>query len=130
MFQGLRRRITVQQGCGIEAMAEYAARRDVFVYADPPYPTAGERMYVHGTVDLPALLAGCRRAQGPVVMSCEDHVDVVQQAEALGLDCVRTSMHSATNRQMSELLISNRPLPREQPTTEGTGPAQLALVAE
>jgi hypothetical protein len=109
----LRRRITVHQGCGLDAMAAHAGRRDVFVYADPPYPTAGERMYVHSAVDIPALLLRCQQAHGPVVMSCEDHVDVVRQAQALGLDCVRTSMHSATNRQMEKLLISNRPLPHE-----------------
>jgi len=123
-LQGLRRRITVQQGCGIEAMAAHAGRRDVFVYADPPYPTAGERMYVHGTVDLPALLAGCRQAQEPVVMSCEDHGDMVSQAAALGLDCLRVSMHSATNTQMRELLICNRPLPHEPATMEDVEPAQ------
>jgi DNA adenine methylase len=107
----LRRRIRVEEGCGIEAMAEHAGRRDVFVYADPPYPTAGDRMYVHGTVDLQALLAGCRQAQGPVVLSCEDHVDVVSQAAALGLECIRVRMQGATNTQMWELLMSNRPLP-------------------
>jgi DNA adenine methylase len=130
VLHDLRRRITVYQGCGIQTITEHATRRDVFVYADPPYPTAGERMYVHSDVDLPALLAGCQQAQGPAVMSCEDHADVVQQAEALGLDCLKVHMHSATNQQMGELLISNRPLPHERPTTKGAGPEQLELGAE
>jgi hypothetical protein len=120
-LQGLRRRITIHEGCGLAAMAEHAARRDVFTYADPPYPTAGQRMYIHGVVDIPALLQRCRQAQGPVIVSCEDHVDVVRQAEALGLDCVRKRMHSGTNTQMWERLISNRPLPPEPPRTESEG---------
>jgi hypothetical protein len=45
VLHALRRRITIHHGCGMEAMAEHTGRRDVFVYADPPYPTAGERMY-------------------------------------------------------------------------------------
>jgi DNA adenine methylase len=126
----LRRRITVHHGCGIETIAAHQGRRDVFIYADPPYPTAGERMYVHSDVDLPALLAGCRQAQGPAVLSCEDHVDVVSRAKALGLECLRVSMHSATNLRMGELLISNRPLPHEPATMEDVEPAQLELGAE
>jgi hypothetical protein len=129
-LQGLRRRITVQEGCGIEEMAAHATRRDVFIYADPPYPTAGQRMYIHGVVDIPALLARCQQAQGPVVVSREDHVDVVSQAEALGLECMKVDMHSATNQQMRELLISNRPLPHALPTTDGKGSAQLELAAD
>jgi len=87
-------------------------------------------MYIHGTVDLPTLLAGCQQAQGPAVLSCEDHVDVSPQAEALGLDCLRVRMQSATNKQMGELLMSNRPLPHESVTTEGVGLAQSELGAE
>jgi DNA adenine methylase len=130
VLHDLRRRITVHQGCGIEAMVAHTGRRDVFVYADPPYPTAGERMYIHSAVDIPALLLRCQQAQGPVVLSCEDHVDVVQCAETLGLDCIRVGMHSATNQQMREVLISNRPLPHEPATMEGMEPAQLELGAE
>jgi hypothetical protein len=130
IVSGLRRRITIHHGCGIDAIAGHSGRRDVFTYAGSPYPTAGRRMYVHGTVDLPALLAGCRQAQGPVVMSCEDHADVVSQAEALGLECMRVDMHSATNQQMRELLISNRPLPHAPATMAGGKPAQLELGAE
>jgi len=111
VLHDLRRRITVHHGCGIEAIAVHAARSDVFAYADPPYPTAGERMYVYSAVDIPTLLTACRQMQGPVVMSCEDHPDVVQHAQALGLELMRASMHSATNRRQQELLVSNRPLP-------------------
>jgi len=91
----------------------------VFIYADPPYPTAGHRLYVHSEVDVPAVLAGCLKAQGPAVMSCEAHADVVSQAEVLGLACVRVQMRGATNQFMRELLISNRPLPRSQDTDVG-----------
>jgi hypothetical protein len=123
-IQGLRRRITIREGCGLEAMAEHAARRNVFCFADPPYCTAGQRMYIHGVVDISAVLQRCQQAQGPVVVSYEDHADVVRQAEALGLDCVRKRMHSATNTPMWERLISNRPLPPEplMVTLRGAGP--------
>ena len=63
-------------------------------------------------------------------MSCEDHADVLRQAEALGLECLRVSMHSATNQRMGELLISKRPLPHEPPTTEKAASAHLELAAE
>jgi DNA adenine methylase len=127
VLHDLRRRITIHEGCGIEAMAAHTARRDVFTYADPPYPTAGERMYLHSAVDIPALLTCCQQAQGPVVLSCEDDAEVSQQAAALGLNLIRVRMHSATNRQMGELLMSNRPLPNEPPTPDIDEAAQLTL---
>jgi DNA adenine methylase len=132
VLHDLRRRITVHHGCGIEMMAGHAARRDVFTYADPPYPTAGERMYVHSAVDIPALLARCQQAQGPVVMSCEDHADISQRAEALGLNLIRVTMYSALNVHQNELLISNRPLPHEPFTVHeaaGQAPEQSELFA-
>jgi len=118
------RRITVHHGCGLEVMAAHAARRDVFTYADPPYPTAGERMYRYSAVDIPALLSACQQAHGPVVVSCEDHTDVTQGARARGLDVMPIYMHAGTNQQMREVLIANRPLPAEPLTGhEAAGPA-------
>jgi hypothetical protein len=119
----MRRRITVQQGCGIEAVASYAARRDVFVYGDPPYNTAGTRMYVHGGVDMSALLAGCLQARGPVVLSYADDVQVVNQAQALGFDVIAQCMLSGRNVPQREVLISNRPLPHEPLQVKDEGPA-------
>jgi len=118
VLHDLRRRITVHHGCGLEVMAAHATRRDVFTYADPPYPTAGERMYIHSGVDLPELLNARLKTQGPVVVSCEDHPEVVSRAQGLGLACIRVTMHSATNVRQHELLISNRPLPSEPLTVE------------
>jgi hypothetical protein len=58
------------------------------------------------------VLSGCTQMQGPVVMSCEDHADVVRQAHALGLAYTWVPMpNAATNAPMRELLMSNRPLP-------------------
>jgi hypothetical protein len=113
ILHDLRQRITVHHGCGLEVMAAHAARRDVFTYADPPYPTAGERMYIHSAVDIPALLTACRQALGPVVVSCEDHADVTQGARERGLDVMPVHIHAGTNQQMREVLIANRPLPAE-----------------
>ena len=84
-------------------------------------------MYLHSAVDIPALLTCCQQAQGPVVLSCEDDAEVSQQAAALGLNLIRVRMHSATNRQMGELLMSNRPLPNEPPTPDIDEAAQLTL---
>ena len=113
ILHDLRRRITVVHGCGIEVLAAHAARHDVFTYADPPYPTAGKRMYIHSAIDVPALLTQCQQAQGPVVVSCEDQADVTQGARARGLDVMPVYMHAGTNQQMREVLIANRPLPAE-----------------
>jgi DNA adenine methylase len=107
----LRRHIDVMAGSGIDAIQSHAARREVFVYADPPYPTAGQRMYRYGDVDIPYLLRCCRQAQGPAVVSCEDTPDVCALAATLGFDLARVRMHSAKNIHQEEILISNRPLP-------------------
>jgi len=111
VLQGLRRRITLHQGCGLEVMAAYAARRDVFWYCDPPYPTVGQRQYVYGTVDLPALLAQCQLAQGPVVVSYADDLQAAALARQLGLNVITKTMRSRINVPQRELLMSNRPLP-------------------
>jgi DNA adenine methylase len=108
-----RQRITVVEGCGIDAIQTYGARRDTFIYADPPYPTAGQRLYRYGAVDIPRLLTCCTQARGPVVVSCEVHDEVCHVASTLGLEQIRIPMRSANNRQEEELLLSNRPLPRE-----------------
>ena len=118
ILQSIRRRVTVHHGCGLDVMAAHSDTRTTFTYADPPYPTAGTRMYVHGVIDMPALLGLCVKAQGPVVVSYADDPQAATLARQIGLNLITRTMRSGRNAPQRELLISNRPLPPEPAQTE------------
>jgi DNA adenine methylase len=42
-----RSRVTVCEADGVEVISAWSARPDVFIYADPPYLTAGTRLYMN-----------------------------------------------------------------------------------
>jgi DNA adenine methylase len=120
-LRDLRRRLTVVEGCGLQCLEAHLDDASAFVYADPPYKSAGKKLYRHFEVDMARLLRACAQAKGHVLISYEDDQATRQLAACLGLCVQEVPMHTAEGTGKQELLVSNRPLPTRHMT-----PATLA----
>jgi DNA adenine methylase len=65
-LRDLRRRVTIHEGCGLDYLDAHLDDASTFVYADPPYKSAGKKLYNHYTYDMPRLLKAAAQAKGHV----------------------------------------------------------------
>jgi hypothetical protein len=112
VLRDLRRHLTAVFGCGLAYLDAHKDDPGTFFYCDPPYGSAGKRMYLHGAVDIAQLLRLQADAKAPVLVSFDWSAEVLESAANLGLEHLTVTMKSGQNRVMKELLLSNRPLPR------------------
>ncbi|WP_219722112.1 DNA adenine methylase [Deinococcus planocerae] len=107
-LNAVRERVTVIRGDAFPVMAQYAGRRDVSVFVDPPYTAggkkAGSRLYTHSVVDHERLF-GLAAGLHDVVMTYDLTPEVRALARRHGLQARPIAMKSTHHAVMDELLI-------------------------
>jgi len=101
----LRRRITFEQGDGIDAIRRNAPRRDVAFFIDPPYTVAGRRLYTCSDMDHEELFRVIGRVSGDFLMTYDNTAEIRRLAERFGFETRLIAMRNTHNTKMTELLI-------------------------
>ncbi len=117
---------------GLKVMREFAPRRDVVYFIDPPYTAggkkAGKRLYKHCDIDHEELFRVCGSLKGDFVITYDNAEEVKQMARAHGFEMRLISMTSTHHAAMRELVIGRNlswmddaPVVREKVSNYGTG---------
>jgi len=114
-----RHSIAFFQGDGILALRSVGRRSGLAVFIDPPYVTAGKRLYAYSEVDHSALFRAARNLKSPFLMSYDDVGEINRLAAESNLVVAPVAMRSAHHAEKSELLISRYLgwIPRERNAT-------------
>ena len=108
-INALRDKITFLQQDAITWLADAAANppaETTAYFIDPPYATAGKRLYTHSAIDHARLFELGSRLSGRVLMTYEDTKEVRDLAQSHGFDVRNINMQSRQNRAKTELLIA------------------------
>ena len=104
-----RRRFSVVEGDGVQAIREWGGREDVFFFVDPPYSCGdaapGDRLYDCHDLDHDALLAAVAAARGRAVVTYDLTADTLALAARHGMVARALLMRDGRHRRRQELLL-------------------------
>ena len=100
-------RLKFQAEDGLELMKSLPSQTAIF--ADPPYPTAGKRLYNHNAITPGQILEHLARRPNPFLLTCEWSQTVIDAAEAHGLQCLSVKTRTAHHQVKPELMIAAPP---------------------
>ncbi|HXE74843.1 MAG TPA: DNA adenine methylase [Candidatus Xenobia bacterium] len=98
-------RIRVERADGMHYIEKTARRKDVAYFIDPPYVTAGKRLYRYSDVDHERLFRIMTKASGDFLMTYEDTMEIRGLAIRYGFDLESIPMKNTHNQEKRELLI-------------------------
>lgn len=101
----MRKRITFEEGDGMEAIRRNSQRCDVAFFIDPPYTVAGRRLYTYSEIDHDELFSLAARLAGDFLMTYDNADEVRELAGRYGFQTRLVPMKSTHHAEMSELLI-------------------------
>ncbi len=94
---------------GLKVIQEFALRRDVCYFIDPPYTAggkrAGKRLYRHCEIDHKRLFTVCESLKGDFLMTYDHADEVKQMARAHGFQMRLIPMTNTHHATMEELVI-------------------------
>jgi DNA adenine methylase len=90
----------------LEKAGSATSEEAVAYFIDPPYATAGKRLYAYGEVDHANLFKLASKLKGKVLMTYEDTKEVRQLAQNHGFEVREVDMRSRHHRAKIELLIA------------------------
>jgi DNA adenine methylase len=102
-IHALRERISFTQGDGTVLIRANAGRSDVAFFIDPPYATAGRRLYSYYAVDHAELFALLSASKADFLMTYEDNADIRALVAKHGYylrSVVMRNSHHATRREL------------------------------
>jgi DNA adenine methylase len=102
-------RIDFRHGDGLKAIQEFASRRDVVYFIDPPYTAggkkAGKRLYKHYEIDHDRLFTICESVRGDFLMTYDNAEEVKSMARAHGFQMRLIPMTNTHHATIEELVI-------------------------
>jgi len=98
-------RIRFRSGDGLQVLRENQDRPEVAFFIDPPYTTAGRRLYTHSEVDHPELFRLAAGLRGDFLMSYDDAPEIRRLAAHCGFALAPVPMKSTHHAVKFELLI-------------------------
>lgn len=102
-------RIDFRQEDGLGVINEYAKRKDVIFFIDPPYTAggkkAGKRLYRHCTLDHEHLFSICGNINGDFLMTYDNADEVKTLARRHGFQMRLIPMNNTHHATMEELVI-------------------------
>jgi DNA adenine methylase len=102
-------KVTFLQGDALkwlEKAASVEAGESTAYFIDPPYATAGKRLYNYGEIDHSRLFKLASKLHGKVLMTYEDTKEIRCLAETHGFEVREIDMRSRQNRAKVELLVA------------------------
>jgi DNA adenine methylase len=121
---GIRSRLRFVEGDGISYIERHAERDKVAFFVDPPYVSAGRRLYRCSDVDHERLFWLVKRVRGDFLLTYDDSAEIRRLITQFRLDCETIPMRNTHNTTMLELLVGRdlkwfrRPLPRRPASGE------------
>jgi DNA adenine methylase len=100
-----RSRIRFKPGDGTLWIEKTAKQDRVAYFIDPPYVTAGKRLYRYSNVDHERLFRTMKKASGDFLMTYEDTMEIRGLAIRYGFDLESIPMKNTHNQEKRELLI-------------------------
>lgn len=104
-IDSIRQRIRFVSGDGLRFMERSSKRKNVAYFVDPPYMTAGRRLYRYSQMNHERLFRIAKGLAGDFLMTYEDTTEIRGLAIRFGLDFETISMKNTHNQEKSELLI-------------------------
>ena len=101
----IRERIRFVPGDGLRYMERTAKRRNLVYFVDPPYMTAGRRLYRYSQLNHERLFQVAKRLTGDFLITYEDTAEIRGLAIRFGLDFQTIPMKNTHNEEKVELLI-------------------------
>jgi DNA adenine methylase len=102
-------RIDFRQEDGLNVIREYASRKDLLFFIDPPYTAggkkAGKRLYRYSEIDHERLFELCESLAGDFLMTYDNAEEVKTMARRHGFQMRLIPMTNTHNRTMEELVI-------------------------
>lgn len=80
------------------------------IFADPPYPTAGKRLYQHSDAPPAEVLELLAHRHNPFLMTAEWRENIIRSAAVHGCQCLSVKMKTAHHRETPELLVARPPV--------------------
>ncbi len=99
-------RISFVEGDGFALIEQHLVDHDCAFFIDPPYTTAGRRLYVHWQFDHERLFELLARCRGDFLVSYNNAPEIVALAERYGFQTRLVAMKNTHHARMTELLIS------------------------
>ena len=104
-----RDRIDFIEGDGFDAINAARDRPDVALFIDPPYMTAGRRLYAHHAVDPSRLFDALAGLQSRFLLTYDDTEQIRELTTRHGFAVQPVTMRTTRNATKFELIITPRP---------------------
>ena len=111
--------IAVVEGDGVETLSEDRDSSTRY-FIDPPYPGAGPKLYLHGTVDHARIFDALSSCAIEFLMTYDCSAEIDSLAQAHGFHVEDVSMTDRHHQRRTEKIITRAPFRR-------AGPVQLGL---
>lgn len=102
-------RIDFRRTDGLQVLQDFADRRDVIYFIDPPYTAggkkAGKRLYKHFDIDHERLFAICKTLKGDFLMTYDNAEEVKELARKHNFKMRLIPMNNTHHATMEELVI-------------------------
>jgi len=98
-------KISFIQGDAFEIIQNYTRCKDAVFFIDPPYTTAGKRLYTHHQVDHTRLFELVSRIEGDFLITYDDSNEIESLAQKHCLDIERVPMKTTLHYEKYELVI-------------------------
>lgn len=105
VISGMRERITFIEGDAFTVLAQHRNKENLAVFIDPPYTTAGRRLYEKWEVNHAELFKTLRDYNGDVLMTYDRTDEILALSNANGFAAVAIAMKNTHHKVMEELLI-------------------------
>jgi DNA adenine methylase len=102
----MRGNISFIAGDGIEFIRYNSHRVNTVFFIDPPYTSAGRRLYTHSEVNHEQLFDAVSHIRGDFLMTYDDSVEIRSLAREFRFRMKRVQMRTTHHSEQTELLIS------------------------
>lgn len=110
-IDSIKDRIEFVRGDAFQIVNQYANRKTVVWFVDPPYTAggkkAGSRLYTHSQIDHDKLFSLMASVEGDFLMTYDNAQEVIALAGNHNFQTKRIPMKGTHNAEMTELLIGN-----------------------
>lgn len=102
-----RDKINFISGDGLEFLKDFQNDRNALFFIDPPYPSAGARLYNYSAVNPHMVFEGISKLTGSFLLTYNYCNEIIKLIRKFDLESRKIAINTSHNIQKFELLISN-----------------------